>query len=107
MTAPSPGPRPVDVTDELAVLGAALNQVVPAKSADNLLVGTWNVRAFDRASPTWRTTVGDAPIRDHSNVACIAEIVSRFDVVAIQEVRRSAAAFLAMLTALGPDWAFL
>jgi hypothetical protein len=40
-------------------------------------------------------------------IAHIAEIVSRFDVIAIQELRRSATVFLAMLDRLGPDWAFL
>ena len=33
--------------------------------------------------------------------------MSRFDVIAIQELRRSATGFLAMLDRLGPDWAFL
>jgi len=35
-----------------------------------------------------------------------AEVVRRFEVVAVQEVRRSARAFLAMMTALGLDWAY-
>jgi len=55
----------------------------------------------------WRSRKGESPIRDLSNVACIAEIVRRFDVVAVQEVRRSAAAFLAMMRALGNSWAYL
>jgi endonuclease/exonuclease/phosphatase family metal-dependent hydrolase len=65
------------------------------------------VRAFDRMSPVWRSTAGASPIRDLSNVLAIAEIVRRFDVVAVQEVRRSAQAFLAMMTVLGQDWAYL
>lgn len=100
-------PRPRDVAAELAALSASLDQVVPAKSFGNLLVGTWNVRAFERVRPAWRSRKGESPIRDLSNVVCIAEIVRRFDVVAIQEVRRSAAAFLAMMTALGNNWAFM
>lgn len=99
--------RPADVVAQLTVLGAALDQVVPAKSYGNLLVGTWNVRGFDRVRPVWRSRKGESPIRDLSNVACIAEIVRRFDVVAVQEVRRSAAAFLAMMRALGSSWAYL
>jgi endonuclease/exonuclease/phosphatase family metal-dependent hydrolase len=50
---------------------------------------------------------GDSPIRDLSNLLCIAEVVRRFDVIAVQEVRRSARAFLAMMQVLGNDWAFL
>ncbi|MDT0353957.1 endonuclease/exonuclease/phosphatase family protein [Pseudonocardia charpentierae] len=70
-------------------------------------MATWNIRGFDRYTPKWRSGPGDSPIRDRSNIAHIAEIVSRFDVIAIQELRRSATAFLAMLEVLGPDWAFL
>lgn len=100
-------PPPADVAAQLVALRAALDQVVPQKSYGNLLVGTWNVRGFDRVRPVWRSTKGQSPIRDLSNVACIAEIVRRFDVVAVQEVRRSAAAFLAMMRALGSTWAFV
>lgn len=50
---------------------------------------------------------GDSPIRDLSNLLCIVEVVRRFDVIAVQEVRRSAQAFLAMLQVLGEGWAFL
>jgi endonuclease/exonuclease/phosphatase family metal-dependent hydrolase len=62
---------------------------------------------FDRFTSKWRSEQGDSPIRDRSNVLCIAEIVKRFDVVAIQEVRRSGTAFLAMLEELGENWAFM
>jgi hypothetical protein len=75
---------PADVAAEITALQAALGQVLPAKAADNLLIGTWNVRAFDRVAATWRTSAGDSPIRDLSNVACIAEIVRRLDVIAIR-----------------------
>ena len=100
-------PQPGDVVAQLTAVKAALDQVVPAKSYGNLLVGTWNVRGFDRVRPVWRSRKGDSPIRDLSNVACIAEVVRRFDVVAVQEVRRCAAAFLAMMQALGNSWAYL
>ena len=99
--------RPSDVVAEVAAVAQAVARVVPAKSATNLLIGTWNVRAFDRVSPVWRSAAGASPIRDLSNVLVIAEIVRRFDVVAVQEVRRSAQAFLAMMTVLGPGWAYL
>src|SRR5690349_10426448 len=107
MPDPTDGPRPAEVTAELAALSAALDRVVPAESATNLLVGTWNIRAFDRFTPTWRSTAGDSPIRDRSNIAHLAEVISRFDVIAIQELRRSATGFLTMLGDLGEHWAFL
>jgi len=98
---------PAQVVAEIGSLSTALDGVVPAKHVGNLLIGTWNIRAFDRMTPKWRSVAGDSPIRDLSNVLCIAEVVSRFDVVAIQEVRRSAQAFLGMMQVLGDGWAFL
>jgi hypothetical protein len=74
----------------ITIVTDKLDRVVPAKTATNLLVATWNIRAFDRYTPTWRSTAGDSPIRDYSNIAHIAEIVVRFDVIAIQELHRSA-----------------
>jgi endonuclease/exonuclease/phosphatase family metal-dependent hydrolase len=100
-------PPPPDVVTELGTLSDALDQVVPKKKAGNLLIATWNIRGFDHVTPKWRSVAGDSPIRDLSNVLCIAEIVSRFDVVAVQEVRRSAEAFLAMMRVLGEGWAFV
>ena len=44
-------------------------------------------------------------MRDVFDIRCIAEIVSRFDVVAIQEVRGNLTALQTLLTALGPNWA--
>ncbi|WP_086663420.1 endonuclease/exonuclease/phosphatase family protein [Lentzea kentuckyensis] len=98
---------PAGVTKELDALGAALDQTVPKKTSSNLLIGTWNVRAFDRMNPVWRSKTGDSPIRDAGNVLAIAEVVRRFDVVAVQELRRTAGAFLAMMEVLGDDWAFV
>jgi endonuclease/exonuclease/phosphatase family metal-dependent hydrolase len=101
-------PPPADVADQLAALSGALDRIIPAKQpGQNLLIGTWNVRAFDRLTPKWRSVSGDSPIRDLSNLLCIAEVVRRFDVIAVQEIRRSAQAFLAMLQVLGEGWAFL
>jgi endonuclease/exonuclease/phosphatase family metal-dependent hydrolase len=106
MPKPTDAP-PKDVADELAGLRTAFAVMVPARSAGNLVIGTWNIRAFDRYTPEWRSKPGDSPIRDLSNVACLAEVVRHFDVVAIQEVRQSAQAFLAMMQLLGPDWGYL
>jgi endonuclease/exonuclease/phosphatase family metal-dependent hydrolase len=100
-------PVPNDVTSELSALRAAVGRMVPAKAADNVLIGTWNVRDLDRVFDQWRSAASDSPIRDLSDVLCIAEIAGSFDVLAVQEVRRSAQAFRAMMSALGPGWAYL
>lgn len=44
-------------------------------------------------------------MRDLFDVRCIAEIVSRFDVIAIQEVRGNLTALQNLQAALGPNWA--
>jgi hypothetical protein len=100
-------PVPNDVASELSALRAAVGRMVPAKAADNVLIGTWNVRDLDRVFDQWRSAASDSPIRDLSDVLCIAEIAGSFDVLAVQEVRRSAQAFRAMMSALGPGWAYL
>lgn len=46
----------------------------------------------------------DSPKRDWHSVACSAEIVSRFDVIALQETRRSTKALRFLLQTLGPNW---
>lgn len=98
---------PAEVRDQIAALSTGLDQVVPPKQAGNVLVGTWNIRGFDRVTTKWRSVSGDSPIRDLSNVLSIAEIIRRFDVMAVQEVRRTAQGFLAMMRALGEDWGYL
>ena len=100
-------PPPADVRDQVDAYKDALGDVVPAKRSDNLLIGTWNVRAFNRLTSEWRSQAGDSPVRDLSNVLCIAETLRRFDVVAVQEVGSTAEGLLAALAALGSDWAFL
>lgn len=78
---------PADVAAELAALDAAWVAMSPTKSPQNLLIGTWNIRDFDKITMQWRSGPGASPIRDMSNVLAIASIVRRFDVMAIQEVR--------------------
>ena len=37
---------PQAVQNDLAALSAALDDVIPAKADDNLLIATWNIRSF-------------------------------------------------------------
>lgn len=92
---------PIHITDELRGLRAALDEHVPARSLDtNLLIGTWNIRAFGGLTKKWDAEEGDSPKRDLRALLAIAEIVSRFDVVALQEVRGDLRALRHMLKLL-------
>lgn len=98
---------PEDVVAEVAALERALDGLVPAKELDrNLLVATWNLRAFGGLTKSWRAGEKDTPKRDLRDVRLIAAIVARFDVVAVQEVKGDLRALRHLLKALGPDWAF-
>jgi endonuclease/exonuclease/phosphatase family metal-dependent hydrolase len=99
---------PDQLAERLLSLRAALDGVIPAKQLDrNLLVSTWNLRAFGGLTDKWRSEEGDEPVRDVFDVRCIAEVVSRFDVVAIQEVRGNLTALQTLQAALGPNWAMI
>lgn len=103
ITAPPPS-----VTAEIARLDAALDQVVPAKAPDaNILVGTWNLRAFSDLTKAWETPAGASPKRNFADVCYIARFIRRCDVVAVQEVRGNLRALRYLLKVLGDDWAFI
>ncbi|HUJ92765.1 MAG TPA: endonuclease/exonuclease/phosphatase family protein [Gaiellaceae bacterium] len=98
---------PQAVLKDLRTLRAELDTTLPAKQLDrNLLVGTWNIRVFGDVTKSWHSGKGDAIMRDLRDVCLIAEIVSRFDVVAIQEVRDNLRGLRYLLKRLGPDWGF-
>jgi endonuclease/exonuclease/phosphatase family metal-dependent hydrolase len=80
---------------------------VPAKRPGNLLIGTWNVRAFGDITPKWSSGKDDSPKRNLADICAIAEVVSRFDVMAIQETRESLLGLRAMMSRLGDDWSFV
>ena len=99
-------PPPVPLDTKLLELRTALDAEIPAKQLDrNLLVATWNLRAFGDVTDKWRAEQGDEPRRDLFDVRCIAEVVSRFDVVGIQEIRGNLTALQTLVAALGPNWA--
>ncbi|WP_051181157.1 hypothetical protein [Arthrobacter sp. TB 26] len=52
----------------------------------------------------WLAGPKDSPNRDWHSIACLAEVICRFDVVAVQESRRNPAALKRLLASLGPDW---
>ena len=86
------------VADRLGALRAQLDRDVPDKNLEtSLLLATWNIREFD--SPAY----GD---RLEESILYIAEIISRFDLVAIQEVRADLGALDRLMRRLGSDWSY-
>jgi endonuclease/exonuclease/phosphatase family metal-dependent hydrolase len=70
----------------------------PARNVRSLLLATWNIREFD--SGRWGP-------RTAESYAYIAEIIDRFDLVAVQEVREDLHALNSLLFRLGPHWHYL
>jgi hypothetical protein len=86
-------PLPQDLVASFAHLCSELDAVVPPRQLDrNILVATWNVRAFGGVTQRWRSEEGDSSRRDLFDLRCVAEVVSRFDVVAIEEARENLSA---------------
>jgi endonuclease/exonuclease/phosphatase family metal-dependent hydrolase len=103
-----PDNPPQEVRDDLAALRAALDaSPIPAKMLDrNVLIATWNVRAFGGVNPKWVPEPTDSPKRSLGHVLYLAEIISRFDVVALEEVKHDLSGLRLLMQALGPDWGF-
>lgn len=94
-------PPPPDVAAELVELRKLLDETVPRKVLDqNVLVATWNIRAFSDLTEKWAADEADTPKRDLHSLRIITEIVSRFDVIALQEVRGTLKALRHMLKLL-------
>jgi endonuclease/exonuclease/phosphatase family metal-dependent hydrolase len=104
-----PSSPPAPVRADLTTLRASLDlSGIPAKSLDrNLLIATWNVRGFGKVTEKWEALAADSPKRNLRDVLCLAEIISRFDVVALQEVKRDLGGLRRLMQALGPNWAWI
>ncbi len=99
-----PVAMPQAVAGDVAALRAHLTATLPRQTTKNLLIATWNIRAFGDVTDKWVSGKNDTPKRDLGSLACIAEVIRRFDVVALQEVRRNVTALMRTLDLLGPDW---
>ena len=98
---------PNEVQRDLDALIAALDSQIPTKNDDNLLIATWNIRAFSSLTRKWTAAPSDSPKRDLRGLRAIIEILSRFDVIAIQEVKGNLRALRDTIRFLGQDWGFL
>lgn len=72
--------------------------VPPRGVEENLLLATWNVREFDSAK---------YGVRKQEPLLYIAEIVNRFDLVAVQEVRDDLTALNRLVDYLGGWWKYV
>jgi endonuclease/exonuclease/phosphatase family metal-dependent hydrolase len=100
-------PRPV--VEDIARLRRCIDAAqLPGKLTDqNLLIGTWNIRSFGPVFDGFGENP-DSPKRNLRGLACIAEVVRRLDVVAIQEVKRDTAGIRTLVNEfLGPDWGLI
>ena len=83
----------------LRALKLELDIAIPAKTVDpTLLLATWNIREFGG------TKSGG---REAEPLYYIAEIMSRFDIVAVQEVRDNLDALDELMSILGGWWKYL
>jgi endonuclease/exonuclease/phosphatase family metal-dependent hydrolase len=99
---------PDEVKQRVRELGAALDEAIPTRALDqNLLIATWNIRHFGGLTEKWETEEGDSPKRNLADVRAIAEILGRFDVVAVQEAREDLKALRHVLKVLGPEWGLI
>ena len=81
--------------EKLLALRGQLDRQIPAKTAtDTLLLATWNIRSF-----------GDN--RRDESLHYMAEIISRFDLVAIQEVANDLGGLQKLVKLLGPNWDYI
>ena len=87
--------------DHISALREYIAHTVPRRTAsDTLLLATWNVRDFDS------NKFGHGP-RIPESFNYIAEIVSSFDLVAMQEVNEDMRPFETVIDLLGPSWKYI
>ncbi len=101
-----PAPPPTATIEALDALDAGL-ATIPRRTRRNLLIGTWNIALLSRVTPKWSTTADDDPQRNLTDICCLAEVISRFDLCATQENLKSLEALRCVMRVLGDDWAFI
>ena len=93
---------PLAIQENIKLLSEDLDRKIPSKQLDrNLLIASWNIRAFGNLTRKWKSDKDDSPKRDLHSILCIAEIIKRFDVIAVQEVKSNIRALRDTLKVLG------
>lgn len=99
---------PEYILEEMEALNTVLDKGLPFKKLDhNILIATWNIRAFGGLTEKWEAEDSDSPKRDLHSIMAIAQIISRFDIIAVQELKGDLKAFRHMLKLLGNHWSFI
>ncbi|OOG75465.1 endonuclease/exonuclease/phosphatase family protein [Flavobacterium sp. A45] len=99
---------PADIAQNIALLKEDLDLKIPPKKLEkNLLIATWNIRGFGDITRKWKSATNDSPKRDLHSLVCIAEIIKRFDVIAVQEVKSNLKGLRDVLKVLGNDWSLI
>lgn len=89
------------IIDRLLILRKKLGkEVTKYKTDDSFLLATWNIRDFDK------NRFGYGKRLDES-IFYIAEIISSFDLVAIQEVNRDTTGLDRLMKIMGPHWTYI
>lgn len=87
--------------DHITALRKLIARTVPRRTAsDTLLLATWNIRDFDS------NKFGQGP-RIAESFHYIAEVISAFDLVAVQEVNEDMQPFERVIDLLGPSWRYI
>ncbi|MBK9765182.1 MAG: hypothetical protein IPO87_18040 [Flavobacteriales bacterium] len=95
------GEQRAAVVETIERLRKQLDTTIPAKdSQENLLLATWNIRDFDKANRAGTKGHGG---RLPETLFYLAEIISRFDMVAVQEVN-GMDEWDELMFILGPEW---
>jgi hypothetical protein len=84
--------------DRLLKLREALKEIPERTQKETLLLATWNIREFD--SSKYGKRMDEA-------IYYIAEIIDRFDLVAVQEVRKDLEGLDRLMEILGGNWEYI
>lgn len=88
------------ICQKLIELRTSFKESVPQKTvSETLLVATWNIREFGPENKGGK--------RLEESYYYIAEIISKFDIVAVQEVRDDLRALEKLMSILGHKWSFI
>ncbi len=88
------------IAQKLLDLKAGIRKAkIPERSVeDSLMLATWNLREFGNSK---------YGLRDKEPLYYIAEIISAFDLVAVQEVRNDLSSLKSLMDILGSSWKYL